>query len=613
MVKEMALLTPPQALREAIAGWRKTKHPRFAEVAQWATTRALAAEKPRSPVGMSRKAADAEAWRAVLEEDDVLDLPRLLAGIGGSTSAESADRIMLLSKLNDPRVNSGLIELLAAPPYRARTALPFFRACAKALADSGDPRVRPSLEDLAARYKSILETSVGDDVTALLLRTVASIDQVKPGPLPAALEKKCAALEALFEAEATKVRRGSAQKKSARHDDEALLAAIYAAPADDTPRHVFADALSERGDARGEFIALQLARAKGVTTPAQLIRERELSCDAKRRVAWALPLSQGGACHLARGFPDELLIEPRMFKTIVGLPAVRMLHTVTGFERQVSVKQAKAFLSHETAAQVTTVGGLQPELLEQFETPVPWTSVGLAFLPGREHVALLKKVRELKLGHAGPALTDTTFAGMDKLEALHLTQALSSWIRSLQELVELHTNAWMAGFNWAKELGGLPKFKKLVTGSAPQSTQLEGLKLEMLDCRASTELDPDAVIAALPTLRELRVQTEFTAAEVMGKLMRSNRLSQLRLASVGSYVFVKPNTPGGTLEIRAWDRANFEKHAVVVAALPEGCVSKVLIRPMREDPWEMAGTPPPDEAIQVIRGAAKVPVELAWY
>lgn len=57
----------------------------------------------------------------------------------------------------------------------------------------------------------------------------------------------------------------------------------------------------------------------------------------------------------------------------------------------------------------------------------------------------------------------------------------------------------------------------------------------------------------------------------------------------------------------------FEKHAVSVAAVPEGCVSKVIIRPLREDPWSPAGVPPADEAIQVIRAAAKVPVELAWY
>lgn len=607
-------MTPLQALREAIAGWRKTKHPRFAEVAQWATTRALAAEKPRVQVGMSRKAADAEAWRGVLEEGDVLDLPRLLVGVGGSTSADSAERIVLLSKLNDPRVNFGLLELLGAPPYRARTALPFFRACAKALADSADPRVRPALEELAARYKSILETSVGDDVTALLLRTAASMDQVKPGPLPEAQEKKCAALEALFEAEAARVQRGAAQKKSAQHGDEALLAAIYAAAADDTPRLVFADALTERGDARGEFIALQLARAKGKTTPAQLMRERELSSDAKRRVAWALPLSQGGACHLARGFPDEIIVEPRMFKTIVGLPAVRLLHSVTGFERQISVKQAKAFLSHETAASVTTVAGLKPELLEEFDTPVPWKSVGLWFLPSREHVALLQNVKELSLGHDGPALTPTTFAGMERLETLHTWHELSSWIGALQALVELHSTGWMREFAWSKELGGLPKFKKLFTGSSPTPAQLEGLNLEVLDCRASTELDPDALIAALPKLQELRVQgSEFKSDEMMEMLLRSKRLGQLRFASVGSFEFKQPNTPEGTLEIRAWNGMNFEKQAVSVAAIPEGCVSKVLIRPLREDPWSAVGPPPPEEAIKALCAAANVPVELAWY
>ena len=42
-----------------------------------------------------------------------------------------------------------------------------------------------------------------------------------------------------------------------------LFAAIYANPDDDGPRTVLADLLQERGDPRGEFIALQLARGRG--------------------------------------------------------------------------------------------------------------------------------------------------------------------------------------------------------------------------------------------------------------------------------------------------------------------------------------------------------------
>ena len=46
-----------------------------------------------------------------------------------------------------------------------------------------------------------------------------------------------------------------------------LLAAIYAAPDEDAPREVYADWLSQRGDPRGEFIALQL---RGIASPELL-------------------------------------------------------------------------------------------------------------------------------------------------------------------------------------------------------------------------------------------------------------------------------------------------------------------------------------------------------
>src|SRR4051812_38081724 len=138
-------MLPLQAVRESLAAWRKVKDARFGDVAQWATARALAAEAPRPLVGVGKKKTDFDAWRALLQQHDVLDVPRLVAAVGGGTSADSTERIALLSKLDDPRVTTGLLQLLGAPPYRARTAFPFFRACVKALQDSGDPRVRPAL------------------------------------------------------------------------------------------------------------------------------------------------------------------------------------------------------------------------------------------------------------------------------------------------------------------------------------------------------------------------------------------------------------------------------------------------------------------------------------
>ena len=45
-------------------------------------------------------------------------------------------------------------------------------------------------------------------------------------------------------------------------DIEHLYSAVFAAPSDDGPRLVLADALQERGDPRGEFISLQLQRPR---------------------------------------------------------------------------------------------------------------------------------------------------------------------------------------------------------------------------------------------------------------------------------------------------------------------------------------------------------------
>ena len=62
-----------------------------------------------------------------------------------------------------------------------------------------------------------------------------------------------------------------------------LFDAVAAAPDDDAPRQVLADALLEQGDARGEFISLQLLRARGLATPRQESREQLLQENHWRR------------------------------------------------------------------------------------------------------------------------------------------------------------------------------------------------------------------------------------------------------------------------------------------------------------------------------------------
>jgi uncharacterized protein (TIGR02996 family) len=68
-----------------------------------------------------------------------------------------------------------------------------------------------------------------------------------------------------------------------------LLAAIRADPADDGARQVYADVLSERGDPRGEFITMQLARDGRHPTKEEA--ERELRLLYKHRQAWLAELA----------------------------------------------------------------------------------------------------------------------------------------------------------------------------------------------------------------------------------------------------------------------------------------------------------------------------------
>ncbi|MFZ5439187.1 MAG: TIGR02996 domain-containing protein [Myxococcota bacterium] len=96
-----------------------------------------------------------------------------------------------------------------------------------------------------------------------------------------------------------------------------LFDAVVASPDDDAPRQVLADALAERGDERGEFIALQLLAAKGQATAAQRSREQALLDGSWARWLAEVPglgktptHVEGGAVHFRRGFPESAVFSP---------------------------------------------------------------------------------------------------------------------------------------------------------------------------------------------------------------------------------------------------------------------------------------------------------------
>src|SRR5688572_26004347 len=118
-------------LVEAINAWRKTRHPRWAALADLASV-----ERPL--VGAGKKAADLAAWQALEQRGDPEDFPRLFRALSKMTSTRAADLLVPLSAWNDPRLVTLMLALLEAPPWRAGTSLPFFRAAARFLAESRD-------------------------------------------------------------------------------------------------------------------------------------------------------------------------------------------------------------------------------------------------------------------------------------------------------------------------------------------------------------------------------------------------------------------------------------------------------------------------------------------
>lgn len=72
------------------------------------------------------------------------------------------------------------------------------------------------------------------------------------------------------------VKKRTSTKKAGPADDSAFLKAIVEAPDDDAPRLVYADWLVEQERVEGEFINLQIQRARGKTTKAAKEREAEL-------------------------------------------------------------------------------------------------------------------------------------------------------------------------------------------------------------------------------------------------------------------------------------------------------------------------------------------------
>lgn len=542
-----------KVLREAVERQQKTKHPRWARLAQWASAR-LEASEPRALVGAGGKAADTAAWLALEEKHELLDLPRLFAAIVPAVkSGPAAERVKLLAQWKDPRVVTGVLALLEKPGRSATTTLPFFKACIEALKNSGDVRARDGLTSLSTRYKAIVNSTMGEVVAGHCAKAAEAMSSLKEPTLSDADAKRLDELEQGYDVEKRATDSKAGDVKRAKQSDDGLLAAIYANPDDDGPRLVFADTLSERGDERGEFISLQVRRAAGQGSLETLAREQALYRDHIRVAGWNLPLSSGGECFVHRGFPSIVRVSSRSTKTVIGSPAWATVEAMM-LPNGVSTKQLRALVDDPVMSRVRRVSNLSRENREKLgDAPRPWWSdVSLSFnhdeaFSSAELAARFPQLTSLSLLVSGGALGGEAFTHFAKLESLSLTyfqQAMSlDWLMTLPPLKRLSVkgNAYQS---WPAALRSRhPALQFLALSAPPAPDRIEGLSIDTLDLGNP---QPEALEAASRVLGRVRVLTVSTtrSRELVVRCLPVWTKSTLERVNLNPHAWLE-RAPGG--------------------------------------------------------------------
>jgi uncharacterized protein (TIGR02996 family) len=237
------------------------------------------------------------------KEQRAADVPSQLDAAPGAKSYAA-----LAQRPPDPRIAESFVATIRLVPERSPSTKPFYQLVLDAIVAIAEPRsikwlreARAGAAELGVRsFRAWLEQTVDAAVAALEARVAQAV------PLAAdehiLLEKIRAAL--VGDAEA---RQGSARTLGE------LEAAVYEHPDDDGARSVFADALQEAGDARGELISLQLTHDRELS-PKERARVRAILRDERDRLlgeiaGWVL----ADGLVFERGFPARARIRNGLY------------------------------------------------------------------------------------------------------------------------------------------------------------------------------------------------------------------------------------------------------------------------------------------------------------
>jgi len=278
------------ALQHLIAAWRVAAAEPIARAVD-EVGRAVA--RGRWPAGSDGKPGAQAQWMEVAARRNPADLSLLLETLwSGAKLGQARKRLSaLLQYAPDPRLFPALMEGLEEPPcdVTGQDVEFFWADFFEVLKAADDPRMPPLADRLLER------TGRRDPEWAIRERAAALVPSRQLEPLGPEDVARCKAIVAALEI-------GAGQKT-----EEGFLREIFERPGDDELRQVYADWLSERGDPRGEFIALQYARCSGRQTPAQAARARELlALHGRRWLGSLVSKVDVFSAVFERGFPSDV-------------------------------------------------------------------------------------------------------------------------------------------------------------------------------------------------------------------------------------------------------------------------------------------------------------------
>lgn len=292
--RALASASLEDALLAICRAWARCPSPRLAELAL-AFARAL----PEEPVAGDTQRQREERWHALSDAADPRALPALLATPWTKRPADAMARLEKLARFPpDPRIVHALLELDTGQRFLSAAGNRFWVLAFELMLGWGAVEAAQRIPKAAP--------PPGDPVPLAGARYVNIFEPVLAswrGRLPVAPELS-APLAELAERLHERVRAGHAVT-------ERLVEAVFAAPGDDGARLVLADALSEAGDPRGEFIALSYAHERGELALGKVERLSRLLQASGRRWLGDLDGQVAPTAVFRRGFPAEVRLATR--------------------------------------------------------------------------------------------------------------------------------------------------------------------------------------------------------------------------------------------------------------------------------------------------------------